>query len=45
MAAGIRKDWEYLTNMGVIEFLNYLAYLTDKSKREEQIRKEHERKK
>lgn len=43
MSAGDRSKWDYLTDMHVYEFLNYLAYLTDKSKYEEQLRKKVER--
>lgn len=43
MADGDRSKWDYLTDMGVTEFLNYFAYLSDKAKYQRQITEEVKR--
>lgn len=44
MSAGDRSKWDYLLEMGVIEFINYMAYLSDKMKYEKQLMEESKRK-
>jgi hypothetical protein len=43
MSNGDRSKWDYLLDMGVVEFLNYMAYLSDKTKYETQLREEAKR--
>ena len=43
LSNGDRSKWEYFLSMNVIEFLNYLAFVKDKQKHQEQILRESQR--
>ena len=43
MANGNRSQWDYVEEMTATEFLNYFAYLSDKSKYEKQVMEDNKR--
>lgn len=37
MSNGMRKDWDWFTEMNLVQFLNYMAFLKDKNRHENEL--------
>lgn len=33
----MRKDWDWFTDLNIVQFLNYMAFLKDKNKHESEL--------